>query len=283
MRYLIAGGNGQLGRAFARRLAEKKADFIALDRTSLDVTDQGKVAAACEAHKPDVIINCAAYNLVDGAQTERERAFAVNTTGPGLLAREAKKRGALMVHFGSDYVFDGSKETGLYVENDTPNPLNVYGASKLRGEGGVSEETDDFLILRLSWVFGEGTQNFIHKLKGWAQANEYLQISCDEFSVPTSANTAVDVTLKAVEQGLKGLYHLPNTGYCSRFEWARLVLKELGIKKFIKPVRAESFNLPARRPMFSAMSNAKISEELGVEIPRWEDAVRKFIKELTGG
>jgi len=283
MRYLVTGGGGQLARAFARRLTERGAEFAAPDKSELDITDPEEVAAACDSFSPNVILNCAAYNLVDGAQTERDKAFAVNVTGPGLLAREAKKRGALMVHFGSDYVFDGEKETGPYLESDTPNPLSVYGASKLRGESGISAEMDDFLIMRLSWVFGEGTGNFIHKLRGWARAGQYLKVSCDEFSVPTSAFTAADVTLKAIERGLRGLYHLTNTGYCSRFEWARLVLKELGIEKFIRPVRAESFDLPARRPMFSAMSNEKISGELGVEIPRWEDAVREFLKEYPNG
>ncbi len=283
MKYLISGRNGQLARAFIRRLSESGADCLAPEESDFDITDPERVGKICEAYRPDVIINCAAYNLVDRAEQEFDTALSVNASGPRILAREAAKRGALFVHFGSDYVFDGSKEEGLYTEGDATGPINRYGESKLRGENFVKEETDDFLVFRLSWVFGEGSQNFIHKLMGWAQGNEYLKIVCDEFSVPTYTYTVADATLKALERGLRGLYHLTNTGYCSRYEWARMVLGELGIRKFIRPVPMESFDLPARRPLFSAMSNEKIAGELGVEIPEWEEGVRAFLREFPNG
>ena len=163
---------------------------------------------------------------------------------------------AKLVHFSTDYVFDGSKE-GLYTEEDNPNPLNEYGKSKLFGEYFIQEQMEDYLIFRTSWVYGEGKQNFIYKLTGWAKSQEYLKAACDEFSVPTSTRTIVEVTLKAIQQELTGLYHLVNTGYASRFEWAREYFRLRGINKFIYPPYQSNFNLPAQRPRFSAMSNKK--------------------------
>jgi dTDP-4-dehydrorhamnose reductase len=283
MRCLISGKSGQLAKAFLRRLTERGVEYLAPEEPEFDITDPDRAMEICGFYRPDVIINCAAYNLVDKAEGEPERAFGVNALGPGHLARAARKYGAFLVHFGSDYVFDGTKEDGLYDEKDAPSPINRYGMSKLDGEKRVKEETDDFLILRLSWVFGEGNQNFIRKLLGWAQGSEYLRIVCDEFSVPTYTHTVADITLRAMEKRLTGLYHLTNTGYCSRYEWAAFVLKRLGIKKFIRPVSMESFNLPARRPGFSAMSNKRISKELDVEIPSWERAVESYLESFSNG
>jgi dTDP-4-dehydrorhamnose reductase len=279
MRYLIAGRNGQLAQAFIRMFEEQDFDFSAPDESQLDITDSASVSDIVGSYKPDVIINCAAYNLVDRAEQEREKAFAVNAFGPANLARAAAKQQAFLVHFSSDYVFDGKKENGLYTENDDVNPLNEYGKSKLAGEGMVRDEAGKSLVLRLSWVFGEGKQNFIHKLMHWAQSNEYLKIACDEFSVPTHTDTVADVTIKAMEQGMTGLYHLTNSGFCSRYEWARVVFRELRINKFIRPVASTVFNLPAKRPGFSAMSNEKLSRLLNIQIPSWEEGVRSFLLE----
>jgi dTDP-4-dehydrorhamnose reductase len=278
MKYLITGKNGQLARAFIRTFEKHSIDFNAPEESQFDITDPKAVADAVGSCKPDIIINCAAYNLVDKAEQERDAAFGVNAIGPRNLAQAAAKQRAILVHFGTDYVFDGRKEDAPYIESDQVNPVNVYGRSKLAGEQHVFEELDQCLVLRLSWVFGEGKQNFIHKLVEWSKSSAYLKITCDEFSVPTSADTVVDVTLKALEQGVTGLYHLTNTGFCSRYEWARLVLNTLGINKFIRPMTMDMFKLPAQRPQFSAMSNATIAARLNIEIPTWEEAVRMFLK-----
>ncbi len=279
MKYLITGKNGQLARAFIRRFEKESVAFSAPDESQCDITSESAVLDIIGSHRPDVIINCAAYNLVDKAEKEYEKALAVNATGPQHLAYAAKKYNAFLIHFGSDYVFDGLKQNGLYIEDDVVNPLNAYGKSKLEGEKLVQEGLDSFLIFRLSWVFGEGLQNFIHKLVEWSKKTEYLKITCDEFSVPTYTDTVVDITLTALERNLSGLYHLTNSGFCSRYEWARLIVDTLGINKFIRPVPIASFNLPARRPVFSAMSNEKISNLLGLQIPPWDEAVRSFLSE----
>jgi dTDP-4-dehydrorhamnose reductase len=277
LKYLIAGRNGQLARAFIRTFEKKAIDFIAPDEAHLDITNLKLVSEAIAGYKPDVIINCAAYNLVDKAEQERDVAFGVNALGPKYLAQAAAQGNAVLVHFGSDYVFDGLKENGLYRESDATSPLNVYGKSKLAGEEYVLEGLDRSLVLRLSWVFGDGPQNFIHKLSEWARNSEFLKIACDEFSVPTSTDTVAAMTLKALEQGVTGRFHLTNSGYCSRYEWARLTLDLLGVHKFIRPVSMDTFNLPAKRPKFSAMSNASLGTLLNVDIPAWQDAVRSFL------
>jgi dTDP-4-dehydrorhamnose reductase len=279
LKFLICGRNGQLATAFRRILEERSADYLAPEESDFDITDPEQILAVCDSYRPEVIINCAAYNLVDRAEEETDTAFSINASGPGLLARAAEKHRAFLVHFSSDYVFDGSKESGLYEERDAPNPINQYGKSKLRGEELVREVWDKHLIFRLSWVFGEGKQNFIHKLLEWAKTQDYLKIVCDEFSVPTYAHTAAVITLKALEQGISGLYHLTNTGYCSRYEWASVALGMLGMEKFIRPVTSDRFKLPAERPRFTPMNNGKISAELGVEIPHWKEGVQSFVTE----
>lgn len=279
MKYLITGRNGQLARAFIKTFEMKSVDFSAPDESKLDITKGAIVDEIVTVYKPNIIINCAAYNLVDQAEEEHEKALAVNALGAKHLAQAAARHKAILVHFGSDYVFDGMKESGLYTEKDQVNPLNEYGKSKLAGEEMVREACGDVLIFRLSWVYGDGKQNFVYKLAEWANNNEYLKIACDEFSVPTHTDTVVDVTLQSLDAGLRGLFHLTNSGFCSRYEWATFIAKYLGIKKFIRPVSMDVFRLPARRPKFSAMTNIRLSGELNVRIPSWEEAVESFLRE----
>jgi dTDP-4-dehydrorhamnose reductase len=219
---------------------------------------------------------------VDAAETERERAFRVNADGPRNLAEAARTHGARLVHYSSDYVFDGKKQDGLYQEGDATAPLNEYGRSKRAGEQAVREVLEDrALVFRLSWVFGSGRQNFVHKFLERAKQQALLEATCDEFSVPTWTGTVAEATFAALEQGMSGLYHLTSTGYCSRFEWARLILRVRGEERFIRPVTMDAFGLPARRPRFSAMSNGAIAKALGITIATWEETVEAFVKKGT--
>lgn len=282
MNYLITGKKGQLAAEFLRRLDSPGAGTTAPDESQLDITDAAAVDRIVSAVRPGVILNCAAYNLVDRAETDGSAAFRVNEDGPRNLAEAARKHGAFLVHYSSDYVFDGRKESGLYVEGDAEAPLNEYGRSKLAGERAVAGVLGDHaLILRLSWVFGNGTQNFIHKFLERVRSGDVLKVTCDEFSVPTWTATVVDATLRALGQGLHGLYHATNTGYCSRYEWAKLILRARGEERFIRPVSLDSFPQPARRPKFSAMSNARLAGALGTGILPWEEAVEEFLRTRT--
>ena len=284
MKYLIIGKNGQLGREFLRVLGGDSAGVGAgvsvssVGREECDITDLNQILNLFEAIKPDIVINCAAYNQVDKAEEDYIEAFKVNSIGIRNIAFASKKYNSFLVHYSSDYVFDGKKENGLYTEEDIPNPLNEYGKSKLMGEQLLKEETDRYLIFRVSWVYGEGKQNFIYKLMQWAKNSEYLKIAYDEISVPTSTRTIANITLKAIENGLTGLYHLTNLGYASRYEWAKEILKIKNIDKFIKPVSSDIFELPAKRPKFSAMSNEKIKSLLNIDIKSWDEELEEILK-----
>ncbi len=272
---LITGASGQLGKEFVKVLSSKGIDFVALERKDLDVTNFEKVYKTLKEINPSVVINCSAYNQVDLAETEILKAFSTNAIGPYNLAITCREISAKLIHYSTDYVFDGIKK-GLYTEEDSPNPLNQYARSKLLGEQLVKQVLEDYLILRVSWVYGEGTQNFLYKLEEWAKKQEVLKVVVDEFSVPTSTKTIVEVTLKAIDAGLTELYHLTNSGYASRYEWAKEYFKLKGINKLVYPAFQADFNLPAKRPKWSVMSNEKISKALGITIRDWKEDLKSF-------
>ncbi len=277
---VITGAGGQLGREFVKVLSLKSIDFLALERKDLDITNFEEVYKTLKEIKPSVVINCSAYNQVDLAETEILKAFSTNAIGPYNLAIACRELNAKLIHYSTDYVFDGTKK-GLYTEEDIPNPLSLYAKSKLLGEELVKQVLEDYLIFRVSWVYGEGKQNFIHKLLQWAKEREVLQVAFNEVSVPTYTGFIVEKTLKALEKGLSGLYHLVPRGYASRYEWAKLALKLFGINKVLIPVQKEIFNLPAKRPDFSAMCSDKIEKELGEEFEEW-DGIFKSVLNFIG-
>ncbi len=213
---------------------------------------------------------------MDKAESEPYIAYKVNAIGVYNLAIATQEIGAKLVHYSTDYVFDGKKE-GFYTEEDEPNPLNEYAKSKLQGELFIKELLEDYLIFRTSWVYGDGTQNFLYKLEQWAKERDVLKIAVDEFSVPTSTRTIVEVTMKAIDVGLIGLYHLVNSGYASRYEWAKEYFRIKGINKLIYPAYQADFNLPAKRPRWSVMSCDKICRELGVEVREWREELMRVI------
>lgn len=279
MKYLIIGNRGQLGSEFERDLAALGAKFAGCDLPETDASSPSIVAELFDAEKPDIVINCAAYNFVDKAESDFNEAYNANALAPKYLAEECGKRGVKLVHYSTDYVFDGKKQSGLYTEDDFPNPLNKYAETKLSGENFVREILPSALILRVSWVFGRGRQNFIFKLKSWAENQEYLRIACDEFSVPTYTGDIVRATFKALETDLSGTFHYANDGYCSRFEWAREIVKLIKINKFIYPCSMNDFNLPAVRPGFSAMSAERFERTTGFANRSWQSVLAEFIKQ----
>ncbi|MFH1096282.1 MAG: dTDP-4-dehydrorhamnose reductase [Candidatus Desantisbacteria bacterium] len=270
MKILITGANGQLAREFLRLLKNHQVE--ALTKRQLDISDNKAVLSVVSSYKPDIILNCSAYNLVDMAEDNLEAALRVNADGVRNLASVSKKYHALLVHYSTDYVFDGTKDD-FYKEEDTPNPINNYGKSKLIGERMLAEETDDFLLFRTSWVFGEGDQNFLHKLAEWAKLNRVLKIVYDQISIPTCTEDIAQITMLAIEKGLRGVYHLTNSGYASRYEVARYFIERLDMDNLILPVSSDFFPAAAKRPYFSALSNSKLSKELGINIPKWQNGI----------
>ncbi|MCK4810127.1 MAG: dTDP-4-dehydrorhamnose reductase [Candidatus Omnitrophica bacterium] len=276
-KFLISGASGQLSKEFQKIFHERKIDFAAPSEEEWDITDFTKTRTIINEAKPNVIINCAAYNLVDEAEENSKLAHLVNSQAVENLARICKENKIFLVHYSSDYVFDGQKQD-LYVEEDMTNPLNVYGKSKLEGEQAIKECLSDFLIFRLSWVIGKGKQNFLYKLRQWAEKSKVLKITSDEVSVPTYTENIVNVTLLSLEKGITGLFHLTNTGYASRHELARYFINRMGTENIIVPVSIDTFKTKAKRPMFSAMSNLKIKKTLDIAIPKWEESTDKFIR-----
>jgi len=282
MKILITGANGQLATEFQRYFERRGTNRItALSKKELDISDFESVSEALSGNSPSVVINCAAYNLVDRAEDDRYAAFRVNAEGVKNLAAACRKNKAFLIHYSTDYVFDGTKEK-YYTETDSTYPLNVYGESKLSGERLLAEENNDFLLFRVSWVFGQGTASFLYKLSEWAKDRDVLKIVCNQVSVPTYTNDIVMYTIAAYDKGLTGIYHLTNSGYASRYEVARYYIKKLGLRRTVLPADSNFFNERARRPYFSAMSNGKLSEDLGLEIPEWTDAINRFVDRQGG-
>jgi dTDP-4-dehydrorhamnose reductase len=223
MKILITGAKGQLGREFQKSLENYGHEMTALDKEGLDISDPAKVKSAFSLHNPDIVLNCAAYNLVDKAEEDFDTAFRINSLGVKNLAFACKQSNAFLVHYSSDYVFDGKKEN-FYTEEDEPAPVNSYGKSKLLGENFLREETDDFLLFRVSWVYGEGKQNFLYKLLEWTKKMKVLKIVYDQISAPTCTRDIASLTMFALNKGLRGVYHLANSGYASRYEVARFFI-----------------------------------------------------------
>ncbi|MEW6068886.1 MAG: dTDP-4-dehydrorhamnose reductase [Nitrospirota bacterium] len=277
MDILITGANGQLAKEFQKCLKNYSYRVTALDKEGLDISDLNAVTEVFFKYKPDVILNCAAYNYVDKAEEDFDTACKINALGVRNLAIACKKNNSLLIHYSSDYIFDG-KKGDFYTEEDEPNPINKYGESKLLGEKYLKEETDNFLLFRVSWVFGEGKQNFLYKLSEWADKNRVLKIVCDQISIPTYTADIANLTIFSLNKGLRGIYNLTNSGYASRYEVARYFLEGLGMDNLVLPVTSDYFPTPARRPYFSAMSNLKLSKELNVDMPDWKLGIDRYIK-----
>lgn len=276
MSYLIFGGKGQLGSKFGEIFSSTGEKFSSYDYDKCDIADINSVLTIVKNDKPKVILNCAAYNLVDEAEKDSIEAYKVNQFGTRNIAIAARETGAFLVHYSTDYVFDGLKGQP-YIETDNTNPINQYGMSKLKGEEAVLEILEDYLIFRLSWVYGNGNQNFIYKLNQWATNKKELNITDNEFSIPTSVNLISNLSLKALKKKLAGLFHLTPNGQASRLDWAQEIVKLKNLDVQLNPVPIEFFNLPAKRPYNTAMDNNKLSSFIR-DIPDWKQDLTSLLE-----
>lgn len=278
MKFLILGSKGQLGKEFVKTFSKLSFNFYDFDIDELDINDYLKIKQTIEIIKPDVIVNCSAYNDVDKAETEPELAMKTNALAVYNLAKLCELYNIFLIHYSSDYVFSGNENYHKYIESDDTNPINEYGKSKLFGEKYIVETTDKYLIFRVSWVYGNGIQNFIYKFLNWSKKNQILRITNDEISIPTSVSIIVKYTLEALKQGLLGIFHLTSLGYASRYEWALEIAKFFRIKNDIVTCSINDFNLPAKRPFFSAMNNNKLFCSLDVTPNDWKEDFYFFIE-----
>lgn len=277
MRILLTGRNGQVGWELERVL-QASGELCATDRTSLDLSDNDAIRRAVREVKPDVIVNAAAYTAVDKAEAERELATQINAVAPGVLGEEARRLGARLVHYSTDYVFDGKKRSP-YAEEDAPNPLSHYARTKLDGERAIQASGCRHLILRISWVYGPRTRNFYRIIADKARANEPMRMVDDQTSVPTPARFLALSTSRLLEAGNEGLLHLVPTGESTRYRFACEVVTVTRSRSSVGPARTSEFPAAATRPSYSVMANGRAAKILGMAIPAWEAALRTAITE----
>ena len=282
---LLTGVNGQVGFELARSL-QGLGQVVASERSALNLADLDEVRRVVRDVKPTIIVNPAAHTAVDRAESEVDAAMRANAEAPGVLAEEAKRLGASLVHYSTDYVFDGTK-SGAYVENDTVNPQNVYGKSKLAGEQAIAAVGCAHLIFRTSWVYGTRGKNFLLTMMRLGAERDELSVVADQFGAPTWSNTIAALSANVLSQAVapaesdwwqahSGIYHLSASGATSWHGFAEAIfeLSDLAKKPIVKPIPAASYPTPAVRPRNSRMSNDKLAETFGVRAPDWREALR---------
>lgn len=297
MRILVTGANGQVGWELQRTL-QTLGDVIACDRGALDLANPDSIRAKVREIRPDLIVNAGAYTAVDRAESEPELAMAVNGVAPGVLAEEAKRIGALMVHYSTDYVFDGTKPDA-YLESDAPNPASVYGSSKLAGENAVAAVGAPYLIFRTSWVYAGRGKNFLLTILRLAGEREELRVVDDQVGAPTWCRTIAEGTAQVVAKlsvgdridadralALRGVYNLTAGGRVSWCGFARAIVEATrsqrsGAAPRVTSITTAEYPLPARRPANSLLSSEKLRGAFGLVSPPWEGALDLCLAELA--
>jgi dTDP-4-dehydrorhamnose reductase len=283
---LLTGVNGQVGFELARNL-QGLGNVVALGRDKLDLTDLDQLRRVVQDVKPQLIVNPAAHTAVDKAESEAGLAMRLNAEAPAVLAEQAKKLGAALVHYSTDYVFDGSK-VGEYEETDLTNPQNIYGESKLAGEQAIAASGCSHLIFRTSWVYGTRGKNFLLTMLRLGAERDQLSVVSDQFGAPTWANTIAALTSNVLAQESaaadrnawwaehSGVYHLTAGGATSWHGFAEAIfdLANLATKPRVNPIPASSYPTPAKRPVNSRMSNDKLARTFRVRAPHWREALQ---------
>lgn len=285
---LLTGTNGQVGFELQRSL-QGLGKIVALDRSRLDLRNRQQIRDIVRATKPALIVNPAAYTAVDAAETDVVAATQLNVDAPRVFAEEARRLGAALVHYSTDYVFDGAKR-GAYVESDPTGPQNVYGRTKLAGEEAIAEAGCDHLILRTSWVYGTRGKNFLLTMLRLGAERDELSVVADQHGAPTWANTIASLTSDVLAQSVagdaeevcdwwrahSGVYHLTASGATSWHSFAEAIFEMAGGAKrpLVTPIPAASYPTPAARPANSVLSNDRLAAAFGVRAPDWRDALR---------
>lgn len=282
---LVTGVNGQVGYDLLRTL-QGLGHVVPADRSMLDLSDLDRVRAVVREVRPMLIVNPAAYTAVDKAESERDLAMCINAQAPGVLAEEAKKLGAALIHYSTDYVFRGDKQ-GAYIEDDPTDPQNVYGASKLAGEQAIAASGVAHLIFRTSWVYGARGKNFLQTMLRLGAERSELKVVADQFGAPTWSNAIAALTAHVVAQSVgasdtaqwwaerSGVYHLSAGGVTSWHGFAEKIfeLSSLERRPNVVPIPASEYPTPARRPTNSRLSNDKLAEVFGVRAPDWLESL----------
>ncbi|MFQ5506467.1 MAG: dTDP-4-dehydrorhamnose reductase [Planctomycetota bacterium] len=285
--FLITGALGQLGRALAKECEARGIPASSSDLDTLDVTDRAAVEAEITRVGPSWVLHCAAATMVDRCESETGWAEELNAVAPGIVARAARRAGACMVHFSTDFVFDGKKGSP-YLEDDPIHPLSVYGATKARGDARVLDAgLEAFLLLRTQWVYGPGGRNFPAAILAKARAGEELRVVDDQVGAPSFSRHIAAATLDLIEaqregRAEPGIYNVANRGILSWFGFARMILSEAGLDGVpLRPVPSQALDQPAARPVYSALELQKIESALGRSMPRVEEGLRAWLAAET--
>jgi len=272
----VIGSNGMLGSKFVQKLSRAESSFIGLDLAEIDITNPDTYTVLKE-NMPRIIVNCAAYTAVDQAEAESEKAFSINAQGPAKLAEFCKGNNILLVHYSTDYVFNGQKAEG-YSELDACDPINVYGASKYAGETNIQRIMDNqgYLILRTAWLYGEGGKNFVTTITRLAGSQNVIKIVSDQRGCPTYTGDLVDWTLALIKNNCRGLYHAVNSGNCSWYEFAKEIVKKTKSNCSVEPILAKDYVTKATRPSFSILNNQKLSSDINYTPRKWQEALSEY-------
>ena len=271
---LITGANGQLGTELSKLLP----NAILTDAKELDITNEQDVQNFVRSNNIDTIINCAAYTAVDNAEDNIDIATKVNVDGPRNLA----KSGVKLIHISTDYVFDGMGHKP-YTPNDTPNPISVYGKTKLAGEKAVSENADTYAIIRTAWLYSPYGKNFVKTMRALGETKESINVVCDQIGTPTYAGDLAEAIVKIIPQLSKensGIYHFTNEGVCSWYDFSTEIMEQSKLKCRVNPIPSSAYPTKANRPFYSVLDKSKIKETFGIEISHWKKGLEKCLKQF---
>ena len=272
MKTIIIGAKGMLGQELKKTFQDWNP--ICWDQAEIDIADEKNVDEKISEIKPDLVINAAAYTNVDGAETNRDLAMKVNGYGVGNLAKACKKCKAILIHYSTDYVFDGKKQEGYKEDDQTKNPINAYGESKLLGEKLLQKNTDKYYLIRTSWLFGKYGKNFVETMLTLAQKNETIRVVSDQCGKPTFAFDLAKKTRSLVEEKFPfGIYHITNEGACSWYKFAKEIFKIANVNVKVIPVYSEEFPTAAKRPTWSILVNTKLPQSRP-----WQKALEEYLK-----
>jgi len=295
MKILITGSSGMLGRALCERLANRHEIFgIDLNEIrdtryeirnfyKLDITDRDLIIQKIEEVAPDIIIHCAAYTDVDGCELNPEKAQELNVAATATIAEGCKLTSSYMIYISTDFVFDGKKKSP-YTEKDKPNPINIYGKTKLEGENAVKDMLDKYLIIRTSWLFGKGGKNFVDIILNRAKKEKELKVVNDQIGCPTYAIDLAEAIASVISSQLSvirgRLLNITNSGSCSWYEFTKEIIDLASISGVdIMPISSEELGRPAKRPKMSVLDNTQFRQISGRYLPPWRDALRRYLEE----
>jgi len=284
LRILLTGRAGQVGWELERSVSPL-GEVFAFDRRGMDLADSGAIVSRVRDVRPDVVVNAAAYTAVDGAESERDRAMSVNAAAPRILAEECKAIGALLIHYSTDYVFDGAKKEA-YDELDSPRPLNVYGLSKLEGEKAIQGTDCAHIILRTAWVYGARGRNFLRTMLRLASEGKPLRVVNDQFGAPTWSREIAQVTagllarMQPNQRDARETYHLTAGGRTTWYDFARRIFELGGVGANVTTIGSHEYPTPATRPKNSVLDCRKLQRDFGLSIPAWERGLGLAMAEI---